>query len=116
MTRFAEQFTNSSADFDFVNVGRGKENADMKMRKMVKFYFNNVQCKKILFAGCHDTGYLHDVKEICEMDGAKDRLVLVETTPAEAGFAQLGLPIISFESVFRSAPLGNEKTSPSTLR
>lgn len=32
MRVFAEQFTNSRAEFDFVNVGHGKENADSKMR------------------------------------------------------------------------------------
>lgn len=32
MREFAENFTNSRAEFDFVNVGRGKENADSKMR------------------------------------------------------------------------------------
>jgi hypothetical protein len=32
MRTFAELFTNSRAEFDFVNVGRGKENADCKMR------------------------------------------------------------------------------------
>jgi hypothetical protein len=29
--RFAEQFTNSRAEFEFINVGPGKENADSKM-------------------------------------------------------------------------------------
>jgi len=32
MRTFAEKFTNSRAEFDFVNVGRGKENADSKIR------------------------------------------------------------------------------------
>ena len=32
MRLFAELFTNSRAEFDFVNVGHGKENADSKMR------------------------------------------------------------------------------------
>lgn len=34
MRLFAERFTNSRADFDFVNVGKGKENADSKIRRM----------------------------------------------------------------------------------
>lgn len=33
MQAFAEHFTNSCADFDFINVGRGKENADSKIRR-----------------------------------------------------------------------------------
>lgn len=33
MRLFAERFTNSRAEFDFVNVGKGKENADSKIRR-----------------------------------------------------------------------------------
>lgn len=33
MRLFAERFTNSRADFDFINVGKGKENADSKIRR-----------------------------------------------------------------------------------
>lgn len=33
MRQFTEKFTNSSADIDFVNVGKGKENADSKIRR-----------------------------------------------------------------------------------
>ena len=41
MFSFAENFTNSRAEFDFVNVGRGKENADSKIRRQP--YFANAQ-------------------------------------------------------------------------
>jgi len=108
MSEFAESFSNSRAEFDFVNVGRGKDNADSKMRKMLNFYYNNVQCRKIIFAGCHDTGYIHDLQEKEGMEEAKQRVVLLETTPAEPQFRRLGFPIIRFDSVFRSTPLGNE--------
>ncbi|CZR65771.1 uncharacterized protein PAC_15671 [Phialocephala subalpina] len=62
MRTFAEQFTNSRAEFDFINVGRGKENADSKMRS------------------CHDNGYLHDLREHVGDPDAKERIVLLETT------------------------------------
>ncbi|KAI1801937.1 hypothetical protein F4811DRAFT_563599 [Daldinia bambusicola] len=107
MRLFAERFTNSRADFDFVNVGKGKENADSKIRRMLNHYHRNVQCKKIFLAGCcHDNGYLHDLRDYT---GTKeDRLVLLETTPAEPAFRNLGFPITRFDDVFRSEPLGNE--------
>jgi hypothetical protein len=63
MSEFAEGFSRSRAEFDFVNVGRGKENADNKLRRVFNFYYNNIQCRKIFFAGCHDTGYIHDLEE-----------------------------------------------------
>lgn len=106
--RFAESFSRSQAEFDFVNVGKGKENADGKMRRMCHFYYNNVHGKKIIFAGCHDAGYIHDLQEEQGTEEAKQRIVLLETTSAEAQFAQLGFPITRFESVFRSTPLRNE--------
>ncbi|KAH6704253.1 hypothetical protein BKA61DRAFT_618216 [Leptodontidium sp. MPI-SDFR-AT-0119] len=117
MRTFAENFTNSRAEFDFVNVGRGKENADSKMRKMFSHFLKNYQCKKIFFAGCHDNGYLHDLREHVGDPNAKDRIVLVETTAAEPGFLNLGFPMIRLDTVFRSEPLGNErKNKPEIFR
>ncbi|KAI1258110.1 hypothetical protein MGN70_001157 [Eutypa lata] len=107
MRLFAERFTNSRADFDFVNVGKGKENADSKIRRMLSHYHKNIQCKKIFLAGCcHDNGYLHDLRDYNGI--GDDRVVLLETTHAEPGFRSLGFPIIRFNDVFRSEPLNNE--------
>lgn len=64
MSEFAERFSRSRAEFDFVNVGQGKENAESKVRRMLSSYYNNnVQCRSVIFAGCHDTGYIHDLQE-----------------------------------------------------
>jgi hypothetical protein len=108
MSEFAEGFSRNRAEFDFVNVGRGKENADNKLRRMFNFYYNNIQCKKIFFAGCHDTGYIHDLEEKRGTEESERRIVLLETTPAEPQFRQLGFPITHFDNVFRSKPLDNE--------
>ncbi|KAI2468359.1 hypothetical protein F4781DRAFT_398549 [Annulohypoxylon bovei var. microspora] len=120
MRLFAERFTNSRAEFDFVNVGKGKENADSKIRRMLNHYYRNIQCKKIFLAGCcHDNGYLHDLRDYT--GSIDNRLVLLETTHAEPGFRSLGFPILRFDEVFRSEPLGNETkhilpTMPPRLR
>jgi hypothetical protein len=108
MSEFAEGFSRNRAEFDFVNVGRGKENADNKLRRMFNFYYNNIQCRKIFFAGCHDTGYVHDLEEKRGTGESERRIVLLETTPAEPQFRQLGFPITHFDNVFRSKPLDNE--------
>ncbi|KAI8635615.1 hypothetical protein F5Y19DRAFT_461203 [Xylariaceae sp. FL1651] len=106
MRLFAEQFTNTHADFDFINVGKGKENADSKIRRLLDHYHRNAQCQKIFAACCHDNGYLHDLRQYA---GALDnRITLVETTPAEPGFKSLEFPIVRFDGVFRSEPLNNE--------
>ncbi|KAK8119839.1 uncharacterized protein PG998_004465 [Apiospora kogelbergensis] len=108
MRTFAEQFTNSRAEVDFVNVGRGKENADSKLRKMLNHYLRNLHCKKIFVACCHDNGYLHDLRDYSDYPELRNRIVLVETTPAEQGFKQLPFDLTSFNKVFRSNPLLNE--------
>lgn len=100
MVSFAIGFNRSRAEFDFVDVGGGKENADSKMRRMLVLHYHNLHCKKIFFAGCHDTGYIHDLKEWHGMEEAEQRIVLVETTPAEPRFKELGFPITRFASVF----------------
>ncbi|GAQ08487.1 hypothetical protein ALT_5808 [Aspergillus lentulus] len=114
MRVFAEQFTNSRAEFDFVNVGHGKENADSKMRKMFGHFYKNFQCKKIFFAGCHDNGYLHDLREYAGESG-RQRIVLLETTPAQSAFSQLGFEMTRFDSVFRSDFLGSPPVPPASL-
>lgn len=105
---FAEYCTNQRAEFDFVNVGRGKENADSKIRKLLKHYLKNIQCKKIFVACCHDNGYLHDLRGYSDISDYRKKLVLVETTPAEPGFKALGIPVTRFDKVFRAMPLDNE--------
>jgi len=76
---------------------------------MFKHFLNNFQCRKIFFAGCHDNGYLHELREHVGDPDAKERIVLLETTPAEPGFVALGFPMIRLDTVFRSEPLANEK-------
>ncbi|POR34369.1 Uncharacterized protein TPAR_05440 [Tolypocladium paradoxum] len=105
---FAEHFTNSRADFEFVNVGRGKENADSKIRRMLSYFYKDPRCKRIFFVACHDGGYAHDLREYMGPPGIETRIVLVETTPAEPSLRSLGFPIIRFDNVFRDEPLQNE--------
>lgn len=63
------------------------------------------QCKKIFFAGCHDSGYMHDLTEYQGDDSAKARIILLETTPAHYSFRGMGYQIAQFDCTFRSLPL-----------
>lgn len=103
---FAEQFTNTYADCDFINVGRGKENADSKIRRLLDHYYKNAQCQMIFIACCHDNGYIHDLRQYAGV--TDDKIRLIETTSAEPNFRTLGFPILRFDNVFRSEPLNNE--------
>lgn len=72
------------------------------------------RCKKIFLVACHDAGYVHDLRSL--LDEKSDRIVLVETTPAEPAFRSLGLSLTHFDDVFRDAPLEAKDSSdaPST--
>jgi hypothetical protein len=75
----------------------------------------NFQCKKIFFAGCHDAGYMHDLNEYQADQGTKDRIVLLETTPAHHTFRTVGYELAQFGQIFRSDPLEprlKQDTSP----
>ncbi|KAJ5727161.1 hypothetical protein N7493_004981 [Penicillium malachiteum] len=103
LNTFAELFTVSRGEFDFINVGHGKENADSKIRNMLDHYYHNFQCKQIFFVGCHDTGYINDLQRYTN---DPNRIVLVETTPAPAAFStMLPFNIKRFNNVFRSTLL-----------
>uniref|UniRef100_A0A8H7NDY7 C3H1-type domain-containing protein n=1 Tax=Bionectria ochroleuca TaxID=29856 RepID=A0A8H7NDY7_BIOOC len=106
VSRFFEHFTNSRAEFEFINVGFGKENADCKMKKMLEYYYTDPRCERIYFVGCHDGGYSHVLKEhLNNRDQPKKRIFLVETTPAPRLFKWIGFEILSFGDVFRKEPL-----------
>lgn len=86
---------------------------------MLTHFYNNFQCKKIFFAGCHDNGYLHELREHEGDLDAKDRIVLLETTPAQPSFSSLNFDITRFDTVFRTQPLLAEPRhtiSPTALK
>uniref|UniRef100_A0A093V5V3 Histone-lysine N-methyltransferase SETD1B n=1 Tax=Talaromyces marneffei PM1 TaxID=1077442 RepID=A0A093V5V3_TALMA len=122
MRIFAEYFNKSRAEFDMVDVGSGKENADAKMRKTLAQSIKNFQCRKIFFAGCHDAGYMHDLAEYQGDESNKSRIILLETTPAHHSFCEMGYEIVQFDRVFRSLPLESalkqvsSPTSPQTIQ
>ncbi|KAJ5987052.1 hypothetical protein N7451_011417 [Penicillium sp. IBT 35674x] len=109
MSTFAEQFSVTRGEFDFVDVGPGKANAARKMTSNLYHFYNNVQCQKIFWVGCHDAGYLKDLQQYTSDPRSRDRIVLVETTPAQPVFrAQLPFPMTKFNHVFRSTRLTGE--------
>lgn len=62
----------------------------------------DLHCNKIFFAGCHDNSYIRDLQKHPD---EHRKVVLLETTPADSAFQDLQLPILRFETVFRSESL-----------
>jgi len=72
---------------------------------MFRIFVNNTHCRHILFGGCHDNGYLNILEPYKRDIIVAPRLSLLESTPAEYGYRNLGFEMVSFKNVFRQDPL-----------
>ena len=78
---------------------------------MFRFFVNNLQCKNIIFAACHDNGYLPNLDQFKRDEEIGSRITLLESTPAEWQYRNLGFPILGFPNIFRSEPLPTKPTA-----
>ncbi|KAJ0116058.1 hypothetical protein J7T55_005004 [Diaporthe amygdali] len=97
---FIANFNRSYGLTDFVDAGEFKENADFKLREMLRLYAENAQCKHIYFAACHDAGYL---SQLTAYRGQRDRFTLIRTSGLHFHdeFTKLGMDIEELPGVFR---------------
>ncbi|KAK5125458.1 hypothetical protein LTR85_000567 [Meristemomyces frigidus] len=105
LTSFGRAFGLAQPLFSFIDVGGGKERADHKVRETLRLFLPNAQCKHVFFGPCHDNGYLPVLEPYRRDAATASRFTLIETTPAEPGFTQLGLSCIRLPQVFRSQNL-----------
>ena len=59
LAEFGRGFGAARPLFNFIDVGRGKERADHKIRESLRLYLPNAQCRHVFFGPCHDNGYLN---------------------------------------------------------
>lgn len=102
LSTFVANFTRSNDLFDFVDAGELKENADFKIRAMLRQFVENAQCKQIYFAGCHDVGYINDLTPHVS---SRDRITLVRAASFHPEFSKLGMRVEEFNVLFRKVPL-----------
>lgn len=107
LQKFASGFGRANSLFSFVDVGYGKDKADHKCREMLKVMLHVPSCRQVFFGPCQDNGYLTLLEEYRHDPTVKNKLTLFSAEPAEPGFVNLGLEIVSFPTVFRSEPLNN---------
>ncbi|AEO58187.1 hypothetical protein MYCTH_2305379 [Thermothelomyces thermophilus ATCC 42464] len=108
LTKFARGFCRAQPLFTFTDVGHGKEQADHKVRKLFEVMERNIQCKRLVLAGCHDNGYA----TFLESFRGNEKICLLKTTPPAADFRKLSFSWISCPSVFRSDPLPSKRPEP----
>ncbi|GAB7353105.1 hypothetical protein MBLNU459_g3647t1 [Dothideomycetes sp. NU459] len=119
MAPFARAFGLNQPLFSFIDVGSGKERADHKVRETLRLFLPNSQCKHIIFAGCHDNGYLPTLDPYKRDPKLLSRISLLETLPMQPGFQQLGFTTCQFPSIFRSenlAPAPPLQSTPAVQR
>ncbi|KAK1240176.1 hypothetical protein MKX08_007618 [Trichoderma sp. CBMAI-0020] len=97
---FATGFSNRQVFFDFVDVGSGKERADYKIQENIKFFVDSPQCKHLVVACGHDTGYAPFLGQFVGDKQVAERITLLEGTPLPAVIQHLGLKKTRFTSVF----------------
>ncbi|KAK7432005.1 hypothetical protein QQZ08_001295 [Neonectria magnoliae] len=104
LASFTSGFNRSYGLTDFVDAGELKENADHKMKAMLRLYADNAQCKHIYFAACHDVGYIAD---LTPYRGNTSLFTLIRTPSLlfHNEFTKLGMNIEELPGVFRNTPL-----------
>ncbi|KAF3760326.1 hypothetical protein M406DRAFT_53057 [Cryphonectria parasitica EP155] len=112
---FIAHFNRSYPLTDFVDAGELKENADFKLRGLLRLYAENAQCKHIYFAACHDAGY---VSELTQYRDHSDRVTLIKTPGLlfHDEFTKLGLGIEELPGVFRPAGSAMDAIYPKPLQ
>ncbi|KAK2614946.1 hypothetical protein N8I77_001734 [Diaporthe amygdali] len=110
LQKFASGFGRANSLFSFVDVGYGKDKADHKCQAMLKQMLHATSCRHVFFGPCRDNGYLNILEEYKHDPVKRDKLTLVTTEPAGAGFVSLGFKIVDLPSVFRSEPMDNIST------
>ncbi|KAK3374735.1 hypothetical protein B0H63DRAFT_549016 [Podospora didyma] len=103
LASFIAGFNRSHGLADFVDAGELKENADFKLRALLRLYAENPQCKHIFFAACHDVGYISELTPYKD-NSTKFTLVDSPCIKFHDEFRKLGMGIELF-GVFRSTPL-----------
>ncbi|KAL6353659.1 hypothetical protein LRP88_12972 [Fusarium phalaenopsidis] len=104
LASFVAGFNRSYGLADFIDAGGLKENADFKLKAILRLYADNAQCKHIYFAACHDVGYVSD---LTPFRGNQDRFTLTLTPSLlfHQEFEKLGMNIEDLHGVFRQNPL-----------
>lgn len=100
LREFATGFSNRRAFFDFVDVGTGKERADLKIQENVKFFVESFQCKHLVVACGHDTGYAPFLGQLIGDKQVAERITLLEGSPFPKVIRDLGFKKTQFRSVF----------------
>ncbi|PBK69703.1 hypothetical protein ARMSODRAFT_1018456 [Armillaria solidipes] len=108
---FAMGFNQAAERFLMVDVGNGKEAADAKIKAHLEDDIRLPQTSKVIFAGCHDNGYVTNLRSQITA-GYKQKLILLKSyTDMAAGISELDLPTLTIPELFMPQKLGQPLSS-----
>ncbi|KAI0347351.1 hypothetical protein BDW22DRAFT_1351774 [Trametopsis cervina] len=107
---FLQGFCKYVPGCDVVDVGRGKEVVDNKVREEIRRAVTNRKYTHIIFGGCHDTGYIPFLETLMrEHEDARKMLYLMPAYPIDFAYTALNLPQLKpLDSVFNRRKLGGQ--------
>lgn len=74
--------------------------------EMLRTVNDNPTCRHVIFAGCHDGGYLPNLGQTKHNTAKASQITLLETTPMLKGFGDMpNFRRTRFDDVFRVEPL-----------
>lgn len=102
---FVRGFTRSNDLFDFIDVGYGKDRADVKVNALLKLHLRGYQCRHILFGCSHDNGFARVLeKQSFDVAALRD-VTLLEGVPFEKELAELPHNKTKFPGLFRDTKI-----------
>ncbi|KAG6817200.1 hypothetical protein H0H87_011558 [Tephrocybe sp. NHM501043] len=93
-------FNQAAERFVMVDVGDAKEAADAKIKARLEDELRLPQTCKIIFGGCHDNGYVTNLRSQITA-GFKQKLILLRSyTEMAAGIVDFELPVLTIPDLF----------------
>ncbi|KAF8076247.1 hypothetical protein FPV67DRAFT_405557 [Lyophyllum atratum] len=112
---FMMGFNQAAERFLMVDVGDAKEAADAKIKARLEDEIRLPQTYKIIFGGCHDNGYVTNLRSQITA-GFKQKLILLRSyADMAAGIADLELPVLTIPELFLTQKLVISHPSQVTL-
>ncbi|KAL3490219.1 hypothetical protein BJX62DRAFT_207663 [Aspergillus germanicus] len=116
LASFAKGFSQARDLSDFVLVGSGKDRADEKIKGTFQQFITNPTCRHVIFAACHDNGYVR-LLENPKNTAAANRVTLLRPFETGREFARLeGFHSMRLETIFRSEPVVTRNSPPPAHR
>ncbi|KAL6703536.1 hypothetical protein ACN47E_009561 [Coniothyrium glycines] len=110
---FVRGFAAAKPLFEFIDVGPGKDRADVKIIESFKIFSHDYHCRRVLFGGSHDNGYARTLEQYYDKTEMLNKVVLLEGVPFEKELVTLPYSTKKFPGIFRETKISTLNGGPS---